>query len=116
MLTSFSGSYLESTKETNQRTDKGYHEYAYGSKVLLFGTGVLLGVEHSKDHSPLITFKNAVALTLMNWVVWEMRYEYLKPEADTYNGWPFDGNWIDPQMTWVWDIGRFLMGFILYLM
>lgn len=115
--TSLTGSYLEATTEARHRSVIHYHEFSYTSKVMYFSTGFLLGIDHvKKDRSLLYSIKDALALVLMNWPIWERRYAWVAGDNGTYNGWPFDESWIDPQTVWVWDLGRFLFGFILYIM
>lgn len=111
------GAYFEATKEARPKGAYRYHEYSYASKALFFSTGILLGVEHLKeDGSMLKTIKNALALTMINWVVWERRYAEVAGNKGTYNSFPFDEQWIDTQLTWAWDAGRLIVGFVLYLM
>ena len=120
---SLAASYMEATKEQckdNHIGSFGYHELKYGATVSYSTAGFLFGIDYMRDfhkgEKPFGKYcKRLLGLMLINWAVWEDRYSDLAGDFGTYNGWPFQGNWIKSSDVWMWDVFRLLVGAWLYL-
>jgi len=120
LVTSLCGSYLEATKEQdklNTIQGQGYHEIKYAATFCFATAGFVTGINFSRDKKPVGKYiLRTVGLMLINWVFWEQRYAKLAGDLGTYNGWPFKNHWLDQRYIPLWDVGRLLVGGLLYLL